>query len=194
MNVKFTSCYVIFFIITFLIRNHIRSVTLKAEKLRGKIMGSWTTKYIFFVYLILLFGSFMEYFVVRRNINYIVSISGLILYCSGLFGRQWAFKSLGKYWSVDIEIRENHEIVQKGPYMFMRHPNSLFHIFEVFGLCIIPNSWYSAAFAVLFYVPIILLRSSLEEKHMREQLTDRYENYVKQTWGYLPFPRKGFYV
>ena len=42
------------------------------------------------------------------------------------FGRQWAFNSLGKYWSVDIEIRDNHELIKNGPYKYMRHPNNVF--------------------------------------------------------------------
>src|SRR5690606_30299807 len=38
-------------------------------------------------------------------------------------GRLWALTSLGKFWNTKIMILPNHEIVSKGPYKFIKHPN-----------------------------------------------------------------------
>ncbi|MFH1369044.1 MAG: isoprenylcysteine carboxylmethyltransferase family protein [Elusimicrobiota bacterium] len=164
-----------------MLRNAIRNKTLRSGKIKGRVVAGWTTKYIFIVYLIILFGSLIEYFILKREINIIISISGVLLYAIGIMGRQWAFNSLGKYWSVDIEIRENHEIIRKGPYRHMRHPNNAFHLLEVIGITLVPNSYYSLLILLFAYLPIIILRSIIEEKAMFIALNENYAKYKQET-------------
>ncbi len=189
-NLFFTILYALFFISTLYLRIKIRKKTLNSERIKGKIIASWTTKYIFFIYLLILFGSLVEYFIVQREINLYLSFSSVILYIIGIAGRQWAFNSLGKYWSVNIEIRDEHEIIREGPYKFMRHPNNFFHSIEVLAITLIPNSYYSLAIFVAAYFPVLILRSIIEEKAMTESLQERYRNYRKEVWGFLPLPIK----
>ncbi|MFW6134213.1 MAG: methyltransferase family protein [Elusimicrobiota bacterium] len=190
-NIYFTLFYVLFFYSTFALRLRIRKKTLSAEKIKGKIFSIWTTKYIFYAYLIILFGSFIEYSITPRKINLFISISGVILYIIGIAGRQWAWKSLGKYWSVNIEIRENHDIIRKGPYKYMRHPNNLFHLTEVFAVTLVPNSFYTAAVFIIAYLPVIVIRSISEEKEMIKKIGPEYIKYKKETGGFFPVFKEG---
>ena len=34
----------------------------------------------------------------------------------------WARAHLGKYWSGDVTIRQEHRLIRSGPYKFIRHP------------------------------------------------------------------------
>ncbi|WCK52440.1 isoprenylcysteine carboxylmethyltransferase family protein [Aneurinibacillus sp. Ricciae_BoGa-3] len=45
--------------------------------------------------------------------------------------RYWAIASLGPYWNTRIFIIPGAKIVQKGPYLYMRHPNYLAVILEI---------------------------------------------------------------
>jgi len=175
----FTALYLIFFTATLYLRVLIRKKTLTAEKIPGKVEADWTSKYIFYGYFIILFGALTEYFIAPKTPNAAISLAGLILYISGIAGRQWAWKSLGKYWSVNIEIRENHEIIKKGPYKYIRHPNTLFHVFEMLGITLIPNSFYSLAVFILGYLPVWIYRTITEEKIMAREIGARYEEYKK---------------
>ncbi len=192
-NLYFTLFYIGFFVIIIYLRYNIRKKTLTAKRIKGKIYAKWTTKYIFYIYLLILFGSFIEYFIVERKINLFLSITAFILYWIGISGRQWAFNSLGEYWSVDIEIRDDHKIIKKGPYRYMRHPNNFFHLLEVLGITLIPNSYYTSLIFIILYFPIIILRTIIEEKVMYDVLKNKYKEYKKETMGLFPLFNKKFF-
>jgi protein-S-isoprenylcysteine O-methyltransferase Ste14 len=186
----FTIFYLIFFLAAFILRFAIRRRTLGSKRIKGRIYAKWTTRYIFYTYLLVLSGSLAEYFIFKKAPLLTVSGLGLILYVIGIAGRQWAHRSLGAYWSVDIEIRKNHQIIRKGPYKFMRHPNSLFNILEMAGIILIPNSYFSLVLFVLIYLPVIIYRSLTEEKIMGKSLGKSYRKYKAETKGLIPFPAR----
>lgn len=192
MNAVFTVFYLVFFAATFLLRRTIRRKTLSAERLPGKVVASWTSACIFYLYLALLFGSLVEYFAAGRPINPALSAAGVILYAVSIAGRQWAFASLGKYWSVNIEIRENQEVLRAGPYRHIRHPNSFFHALEVAALTAVPNAFYCFAVFAAVYLPVLVYRSVIEEGAMSAQIPEAYGKYRREVPAFIPrFRRTG---
>ena len=59
-----------------------------------------------------------------------------ILILAGMAIRWWAIVSLGRFFSVDIALQEQHRIVQEGPYRRIRHPayTGLLFIFLGMGI------------------------------------------------------------
>src|SRR6266576_3015436 len=49
-------------------------------------------------------------------------IFGLTCCAVGLSYTVWARITLGKNWSASVTIKENHELIQSGPYRITRHP------------------------------------------------------------------------
>src|ERR1051325_2865364 len=47
---------------------------------------------------------------------------GLILALAGAILTLWARLSLGANWSAQVEIKNNHRLIRRGPYAFVRHP------------------------------------------------------------------------
>ena len=47
---------------------------------------------------------------------------GLVLAILGLIFGLWARMTLGSNWSGSVTFKEDHELIQKGPYAFVRHP------------------------------------------------------------------------
>ncbi|MEH7663584.1 isoprenylcysteine carboxylmethyltransferase family protein, partial [Bacillus velezensis] len=45
----------------------------------------------------------------------------IILFVQGI--RYWALLSLGRYWNTKILVVPDAELVRKGPYRWMKHPN-----------------------------------------------------------------------
>jgi methyltransferase len=178
--------YAVFIIAAVLLRFLIRKRTLNALKPHGTVTGKWTTRYIFYAYLFLFCGSISEYFILNRLPDWGVSALGLFLYVTGILGRQWAHRSLGPWWSVDIEVRKGQKIIEQGPYSRIRHPNNLAHLLETAGLILIPNSWYTLVLFFAAYVPVIILRSVLEEKLMIKTHVKTYKKYRERTGAFLP--------
>ncbi len=51
-----------------------------------------------------------------------ILVIGVVLAVSGLFIALWARVILGTNWSGAVTFKEEHELIQKGPYAFVRHP------------------------------------------------------------------------
>ena len=65
---------------------------------------------------------------------------------SSRFRLRWAaIAALGKFWSLHVEMRENHEFVQSGPFRFMRHPTYFSMILETAALGLICSAWWMLA-------------------------------------------------
>jgi len=181
----FTIFYVAFIIISTFTRFWRRSIN--RPKKSGKIYYKTLYRILYLIYFILLIGSILEYFLLDREINYFLSAIAFVVYVTANLGRDWAIKFLGEYWSVHVEIREEHKLIKKGPYRYLRHPNSLCIVAEVLALPLIPNSYYSFLFSLFIYVPLLVLRMYLEEKELIKKFGQEYLEYKQEVWALLPF-------
>jgi len=97
----------------------------------------------------------------------------------------WAHSSLGRQYSPDLELKEEHKLISSGPYKVIRHP--MYTILIVFMLSI---SIFSAN--TLIFLPhlgaiiLILLRLSKEEAMLIQEFGDDYREYMMKTGRLLP--------
>ena len=182
------SFFIVFFL--FIIIQRVLETFAKREKEKGEIRQKWTFSLLFIAHFIVVFGSIPEYLLIKREINLIITVIGLILYLSGLIGRNWCIRTLGKYWSIHVEIRKNHKLIKTGPYKYMRHPATLSIIFEVCGIPLIVNAYFIFLFAVAVYIPLMILRIYYEEKEHPKLFGPEYLAYKKEVGMLFPKIRK----
>ena len=176
--------FIIIFIFIFFQR--VLETFAKRPKVKGKIIQKWTFTLLFIAHFIVVFGSIPEYLLLKRDINLIVTIIGFILYLAGLIGRNWCIRTLGRYWSIHVEIRKNHKLIKSGPYNYIRHPAYLSIIFEVCGIPLIVNAYFIFIFAVVVYIPLMILRIYYEEKEHPKVFGPKYLAYKKEVGTLLP--------
>ena len=74
----------------------------------------------------LFYYGWIPLFKVSSQAKLILEILGLVIYLAGLVLVLWARSTLGKYWglstSQQVKLLDDHQIVQTGPYAFVRHP------------------------------------------------------------------------
>jgi len=58
----------------------------------------------------------------------VIRYIGLAVYLVFSWIQVWSFKSLGDNYSQDIMIKKKHELISKGPYNIIRHPQYLCQI------------------------------------------------------------------
>lgn len=83
--------------------------------------------------------------------------------------RWYAIYTLGRYWSVDIYQVNEHPVIKKGPYVYIKHPNYLAVMIEFIFLPLLlgcPKTLFIATAANLF---ILKRRIFLEEQALVEQ-------------------------
>lgn len=105
----------------------------------------------------------------------------------GILFRWIIIRSLGKYFTVDVSIREDHKIKKEGFYKYMRHPSYTFALLTFVGLGLFLNNWIS--FVVAFIPPFLAFnyRIKVEEEALIEQFGDEYLQYRKETKRLIPF-------
>jgi protein-S-isoprenylcysteine O-methyltransferase Ste14 len=115
-----------------------------------------------------------------------VGLIGVVVLLLG----NWVFwkshKDLGTNWSPTLEIREKHTLVTHGIYRRIRHPMYLsIWLLVIAQTMILPN--YIAGFSgVVPFALLYFLRVPKEERMMREEFGESYDEYLLGTGRILP--------
>jgi methyltransferase len=89
----------------------------------------------------------------------------LSIFVIAQFGRYWAISSLGLYWNTRILIVPGAELVRRGPYKFLSHPNYVVVALELFSAPMVFGATITAVvFSVLNAALLLLVRIPAEER------------------------------
>ncbi len=111
--------------------------------------------------------------------------AGAVLGLCGIIFLIWVHLYLGKEWSAKLQIRNDHHLIQSGPYASIRHPmySALFAIYLAIGIV---SSNYAILIPLAIAVLSIAIRIPKEEEMLIERFGDDYRNYMKRTGRFLP--------
>jgi len=113
--------------------------------------------------------------------------AGLVLFVAGLILRWWAIITLGRFFTVDVAIEKDHELVERGPFRILRHPSYSGVLLAFVGLALSLRNW--AALLVIL-IPIgaaFIHRMNVEEDALSRALGLRYAEYMERTKRLVPF-------
>jgi methyltransferase len=82
--------------------------------------------------------------------------------------RIWAISSLGKYWNTKIIVLPGANIVQKGPYRIIKHPNYLAVAIEFITIPLLFQAYFTALLFTILNGVILAVRIPAEEKVLNE--------------------------
>lgn len=131
--------------------------------------------------------------VVKFNLVFPITDSILIYYISaflvtlGIVLRFFIIRNLGKYFTVDVTIRENHQIKKDGFYKLIRHPSYAASLLTFLGFGLYLNNWLSLIVAFLPAFFAFSYRILIEEKALIQQFGQDYLDYKKATHKLIPF-------
>ncbi len=161
------------------------------RKIKGRKTAGWTLGLMSFAHALCFAGAPMEGLASGRAVLGFWSAAGFLLFLAAFLTRRWVIQTLGGYWSVSIEIRENHPLITTGPFGYCRHPNYFSILMEIFGYCMIFQAWGVLALTVLIYLPAIYFRIRVEEREMIRHFGGSYERYIQQVPALLPLSSAG---
>jgi len=124
----------------------------------------------------------LEYLEEYNTIRYI----GLAFYLVFSWIQVWAFKTLGDNYSQEIMIKKKHELVTKGPFKMIRHPQYLCQILLDIGATAATLSYIVGGFALL-EIPIYIMRASMEDKLLVKHFAEQFSEYKKKSGFMIPF-------
>jgi protein-S-isoprenylcysteine O-methyltransferase Ste14 len=109
-----------------------------------------------------------------------------LLAVSGLVVLFWARIILGGNWSGAVTLKQDHELVQHGPYAYVRHP--IYGGFFLLGLGTAVYYGTLGGFVLLVLCCLgLALKARQEERLMTEHFADRYPAYKARVKAFVPF-------
>ena len=165
----------------------LRELGTKRDLIAGKIRENLTLRLFLLAGTVIFLASIAEYFWRGARISWPLFALGWICGIASFWIRRKAIAALGKFWSLHVEIRENHEFVRNGPFRFVRHPAYFSMILELLALALICNALFTLVLIPLLFVPVLIMRVRLEEAALVEKFGAAYLEYQRQTPALFPW-------
>jgi protein-S-isoprenylcysteine O-methyltransferase len=110
---------------------------------------------------------------------------GVALTAGGIAFAFWARFTLGRNWSGTVTVKEDHELIVRGPYRIVRHP-----IYTGFTLGMLGTALVVGELRGLIALGLVVLawrlKWPIEERFMLEEFGDRYAEYRKRVSALIP--------
>ncbi|GLQ92913.1 methyltransferase family protein [Dyella acidisoli] len=108
-----------------------------------------------------------------------LTLIGLALTC-------WARVVLGRNWSGIVQLKQDHELIMRGPYRFVRHPIYTGLLLAYFGNGLAIGEWRvllgTAILAIAFWRKL-----RLEEQWLCELFGNQYRHYMEHVKALVPW-------
>ncbi len=164
----------------------VKETFYKQGDTRGQTTMLWSFYVLFALSCLIFGGTVFEFFLVDRPFHGLVSWAGVAIFVLANLIRIRAIQALGRFWSLHVEIRAQHDFVREGPYRYVRHPAYLSFILEHIAVPLVGNAWWSLLVAIVVYVPMLLWRWRQEEIALCEKFGDSYRAYQMEVGALFP--------
>lgn len=114
-------------------------------------------------------------------------IVGQTIFIAGLVLRWWSIWHLGKYFTVDVAVHADHQLVDTGPYRRLRHPSYTGALLIFAGLGLTSGNWPAFVFLLVPITIAFLLRIRVEETALEDALGEKYRAYRARTARLIPY-------
>lgn len=112
---------------------------------------------------------------------------GTMLLVAGSLLRRHCWRTLGEYFTGDVQARAGQPVIDRGAYRWVRHPAYSGGILMLSGIGVALASWASLALTVLTSIIIYTYRVRVEEKALVQTLGAPYLAYMKTRKRFVPF-------
>jgi protein-S-isoprenylcysteine O-methyltransferase Ste14 len=125
-----------------------------------------------------------------RFANYMPSLLqsaiGVLTLAGALVLFHLTHKQLGRNWSVTLNTRKSHRLVDTGLYAYVRHPMySAFWLLALAQALLLPN-WFAGIAGPIGWGTLFFLRVGREEELMIDTFGEEYRRYMARTKRVVP--------
>jgi protein-S-isoprenylcysteine O-methyltransferase Ste14 len=114
------------------------------------------------------------------------SAIGVLLLAGALVLFHLTHKQLGRNWSVTLNTRKSHKLIDTGLYAYVRHPMySAFWLLALAQAFLMPN-WFAGLAGPIGWGTLFFLRVGREEMLMIDTFGEEYRRYMARTKRVVP--------
>ena len=111
---------------------------------------------------------------------------GVAICALGSFVAIWSRKTLGAEWSQDVELKQGHKLVERGPYGLMRHPIYTGHLLMGLGTAI-ASGLLIAFVGLALFAGGFWIKLNQEESLLLRSFPDEYPAYKRRVKALIPY-------
>jgi len=111
---------------------------------------------------------------------------GAAVFAAGIMLLWMSHADLGHNWAPTLQIMEEHILVTRGVYRYIRHPMYAAHWLWGIAQVLLLENWIAGFSMLVFLLPLYLLRVPREEQMMLGHFGDEYHDYMNRTGGVIP--------
>jgi protein-S-isoprenylcysteine O-methyltransferase Ste14 len=112
---------------------------------------------------------------------------GLIAILLGVALRWYAIGVLGRYFTRDVVVSNDQQVIQHGPYRHIRHPAYSGTFLTMLGVGLVMTNWASLIALLLCVFLGHIYRVSIEEKFLIRTIGQPYIEYMRRTKRFIPW-------
>lgn len=101
----------------------------------------------------------------------------------------WATRHLGKQWRYEAALSEDHELIQDGPYGWVRHPIYTAMLGMLMAVGAAWTWWPIGVAGLMFFVAGTEIRARAEDRLLAERFGEAFAAYRRRVRAYIPLVR-----
>ncbi|HXY78362.1 MAG TPA: isoprenylcysteine carboxylmethyltransferase family protein [Candidatus Acidoferrales bacterium] len=96
-------------------------------------------------------------------------------------------RTLGKQWAIRARLVEGHQLITEGPYSYVRNPIYTGMLGMLIATGLATEHWLGLIIAVPIFVAGMAIRIRTEEKLLRAEFGEQFEDYAKRVPAVIPW-------
>jgi methyltransferase len=120
-------------------------------------------RWMVFTHAGVLGGAAVEVILLHRPLIPALAIAMFVLFVLANALRWWVIRTLAGHWNVEVMASSRVGVVTSGPYRWVRHPNYVAVVVELFSLPMIHTAWITALIGSLANLEILRRRVRVED-------------------------------
>jgi protein-S-isoprenylcysteine O-methyltransferase Ste14 len=152
-----------------------------SHSLRVIMLGMWLGLLIAFPL------SFRPQFAITGMGRIVAYWGGTALLLAGSLLRRHCWRTLGRYFTGNVQTVEQQQVIDKGAYAYVRHPSYTAGVMMFTGIGFALGNWASVAVTFVSAAAVYAYRVRIEERALVEALGAPYVEYMKTRKRFVPF-------
>jgi len=187
---RFRAIFIVLFLWLAVLRTYFRILGRGTARIR--VPEFWTIAAVVLLGLPFMFGVWLYIFHPQplKPMNFSLAPAwrwaGAVIFAVSLVLLTWIHVMLGKNFSATLRIRLDQELVTQGPYRYVRHPMYSAIFLMIIGMGLLSANWMILLGGPGFVIPIVIVRTPMEEEMLVRAFGERYCQYTATTGRFLP--------